>query len=67
MLARAGYEVHCNSGEELRAALGPGIAGQDSFAYEWKDAVWFFSSAENRDKFIADPERWAPQYGGYCA
>ncbi|MEM9060479.1 MAG: YHS domain-containing (seleno)protein [Pseudomonadota bacterium] len=43
------------------------IKGQDSFAYEWKDAVWFFSSAENRDRFIADPERWAPQYGGYCA
>ncbi|MGD1924698.1 MAG: YHS domain-containing (seleno)protein [Paracoccaceae bacterium] len=43
------------------------VKGQDGFAYEWKDAVWFFSSAENRDKFIAEPERWAPQYGGYCA
>ncbi len=43
------------------------VKGQDSFAYEWKDAVWFFSSADNRDKFIAGPGRWAPQYGGYCA
>ena len=43
------------------------VKGKDSFAFEWKDAVWFFSNADNRDKFIADPERWAPQYGGYCA
>ena len=43
------------------------VKGKDSFAYEWKDAIWFFKSAENRDMFIADPERWAPQYGGYCA
>lgn len=43
------------------------MKGTDTFAYEWKDAIWFFTSAENRDMFIADPERWAPQYGGYCA
>ena len=43
------------------------VKGSEDFAFEWKDAVWWFSSAENRDKFMADPERWAPQYGGYCA
>ena len=43
------------------------VKGSEDFAYEWKDAVWLFSSAENRDRFIADPDRWAPQYGGYCA
>ena len=43
------------------------VKGSLDFAYEWKGAEWWFSSAENRDKFIADPERWAPQYGGYCA
>ena len=26
-----------------------------------------FASAENRDRFTADPERYVPQYGGYCA
>jgi hypothetical protein len=30
-------------------------------------ANWRFASAENRDRFAADPERYAPQYGGYCA
>ena len=43
------------------------VKGSEDFAYEWKGAQWWFSSAENRDKFIADPDRWAPQYGGYCA
>lgn len=43
------------------------VQGSQDFAYEWKGAEWWFSSAENRDKFIADPERWAPQFGGYCA
>ena len=43
------------------------VKGSEDFAYEWKGATWWFSSAENRDKFMADPDRWAPQYGGYCA
>ena len=43
------------------------VKGSEEFSLEWKGAKWWFSSAENRDKFQADPERWAPQYGGYCA
>ena len=43
------------------------VKGTDSYAMEWKGATWWFSSAENLDRFAADPERWAPQYGGYCA
>jgi hypothetical protein len=30
-------------------------------------AVWRFSSVENRAAFLADPARFAPQYGGHCA
>ncbi|MEO1082276.1 MAG: YHS domain-containing (seleno)protein [Pseudomonadota bacterium] len=45
---------------------GP-VKGKKDFEYEWKGAKWRFSSAENRDLFIANPERYAPQYGGYCA
>ena len=43
------------------------VRGDDDYAYEWNGAKWLFSSAEHRDAFIADPERYAPQYGGYCA
>ena len=28
---------------------------------------WYFASAANRDAFAADPAKYAPQYGGYCA
>ena len=41
------------------------VKGSSRFAHKWNDARWYFASAENRDLFIADPERYAPQYGGY--
>ncbi len=46
---------------------GRPVAGKDKFSTELSGATWLFASAENRDKFIADPEAFAPQYGGYCA
>jgi YHS domain-containing protein len=43
------------------------VKGDAKFTTNYKNAQWNFSSAENRDKFVAAPERYAPQYGGYCA
>ena len=43
------------------------VKGSSQFSYQWRGATWLFASAENRDRFQADPERYAPQYGGYCA
>jgi len=43
------------------------VAGKASFTYKWRKADWYFSSAVNRDLFSANPEKYAPQYGGYCA
>lgn len=43
------------------------IEGSDSFRTEWKGANWHFSSQEHLELFEADPEKYAPQYGGYCA
>ena len=43
------------------------VKGQDSFSTEWNGATWLFSSAENLEKFKNNPEKYAPQYGGYCA
>ena len=43
------------------------VKGKSKFSHKWNDAKWYFSSAENRDLFTADPERYAPQYGGYWA
>lgn len=43
------------------------IQGNDSLSYTWKDAIWHFSSKENLEAFKKTPEKYAPQYGGYCA
>lgn len=46
---------------------GKPVKGRTDLAAEWMGAVWRFSSAANRDLFKADPSKYAPQYGGYCA
>lgn len=43
------------------------VPGSSEFEYIWHDARWRFASAAHRDLFIANPERYAPQYDGYCA
>ena len=43
------------------------VKGQDRFATVWKGAKWKFSSQANLDLFKSEPEKYAPQYGGYCA
>lgn len=43
------------------------IKGSDKFAATYKGATFYFASAAHRDVFASDPERYAPQYGGYCA
>ena len=43
------------------------VKGKAEFAHQWMGANWLFATAENRDKFKAEPEKYAPQYGGYCA
>jgi len=45
---------------------GP-VKGSQQFSHAWRGATWYFANAENRDKFAAAPEKYAPQYGGYCA
>lgn len=43
------------------------VKGDKAFTHQWKDATWRFASADNRDLFAADPLKYAPQYGGWCA
>jgi YHS domain-containing protein len=47
--------------------VGKPVKGLDSQAYEWMGAKWKFASAANLELFKASPEKYAPQYGGYCA
>ena len=46
---------------------GEAVEGKDEFTTQYKGADWLFASQENLDLFLGDPEKYAPQYGGYCA
>lgn len=46
---------------------GKAIEGKKDFEHSWMGATWRFSTAENRDLFAKSPEKYAPQFGGYCA
>ncbi len=46
---------------------GRPVEGSRQFTHDWNGARWWFASAQNRDTFAADPAKYAPQYGGYCA
>jgi hypothetical protein len=43
------------------------VAGKSSITAEYNDATFAFSTTENRDRFLADPAAFAPQYDGHCA
>jgi len=69
-------EVYAENGSDLaiRGAdpvayftEGAAVPGVPDYEYEWNGATWRFSSADNLATFMADPEAYAPQYGGYCA
>jgi len=65
-------------GEEARLAISgydpvayftdsKAVPGQSQFEHRWHDARWRFASAAHRDAFAGNPDRYAPQYDGYCA
>ena len=43
------------------------VPGKAEFTAEYNGSTWAFASAENRDKFVADPAAYAPQFDGHCA
>ena len=64
------------------AADGLALSGHDAVAYftegaprpglaehslQWNGATWRFASAEHMALFQANPQAYAPQFGGYCA
>ena len=46
---------------------GKPVPGLTEFEHLWHDARWRFASAGHRALFVGDPNRYAPQYDGYCA
>ena len=46
---------------------GAAVTGAAAFVATHQGATFRFASASNRDAFVAQPARFLPQYGGYCA
>jgi len=60
-LAVKGYDVVAYATE------GKPVPGSPQFEQMYGGAAYRFASAANRARFVSDPERYAPQYGGFCA
>ena len=51
-------------------SLEPGakaVRGDKNISHEYMGATWYFSTEENRNLFAENPEKYLPEYGGYCA
>lgn len=46
---------------------GAAKPGSPNITTEWNGATWRFTSLKNRKAFTENPEKYAPQYGGFCA
>jgi enamine deaminase RidA (YjgF/YER057c/UK114 family) len=65
-------------GEEARMSIsgydpvayftdGKPVQGKSDLEYLWHRLRWRFASVSHRDLFVKDPDRYTPQYDGYCA
>src|ERR1051326_6811420 len=46
---------------------GKPVQGNKNLVYKWQNVSWLFSTKQNLDSFSRHPEKYAPQFGGYCA
>jgi YHS domain-containing protein len=46
---------------------GKPVKGDPKYMHEWMGAKWQFASPSHLALFRSEPEKYAPQYGGYCA
>ncbi len=43
------------------------VKGDEQFQFIYDKAIYYFASREHLDLFKADPEKYKPQFGGWCA
>jgi len=46
---------------------GRSAEGEKRFKFTWQGADWYFASAEQRDLFAENPEKYSPAYNGFCS
>jgi YHS domain-containing protein len=72
--AQAAQEVNVNGGYAVHGydvvayfTAGQPTEGDDRYTAEFEDVTYRFASADNRDRFTADPAAFTPEFGGFCA
>ncbi len=68
--AVSGYDVVAYQSLEQSPVGQPqpeAVPGKADITADYNGSTWAFSSEENRDKFLADPAAYVPQYDGHCA
>ncbi len=43
------------------------VMGSKKYSYKWNDAEWYFANKNHMEMFEKNPEKYAPQYGGFCS
>jgi YHS domain-containing protein len=61
-----GVAIHGYDPVDYFAEMKP-VKGLAEFHAEYQGSTFHFSTVANRDTFMANPDKFAPQYGGYCA
>jgi len=46
---------------------GRPVPGDPAITARWRGATWRFATEAGRARFLQEPERYAPQFGGWCA
>lgn len=47
--------------------LGKAVKGKQDYHFRWQDIDWYFSSDKHRQMFQKNPQKYAPQNGGFCS
>ena len=70
MFAISGYDAvayHELEQSPVGQSQPEAVPGRTDITAEYNGSTWAFASEANRDTFLADPAKYAPQYDGHCA
>ena len=45
---------------------GKAVKGDPALSYEWDEGRYYFANAKHRQMFVQNPDKYAPQFGGFC-
>ena len=66
-VAVEGYDVVAYFQNHKNGIKDKGTKGTKEFSSQYKGVTYYFSSLENKELFVANPEDYLPAYGGWCA